>query len=193
MSASGTNVPPADLSAYVPDDKYKLRIGDKISLQIIEDRDAPRSLIVQDSGELDVPYIGRYAAQDKTCKQLAAELKVELEKEYYKRATVILALDTANKYWGRIYIWGQVKNQGPMDIAVNENLTAGKAILKAGGFSDFAKKTKVSVIRTTGSDASQKETYILNMVDILEKGHTEADLVLQPEDFISVPSRLVNF
>ena len=136
-----TNVPsnnPTNLSAYIADDKYKLRLGDRISLQILEDRDLPKSLIVADSGELDVPYLGRVAASDKTCKQLAAELKTQLEKEYYYRATVVIALDAANKFLGRIYVWGQVKNQGPIDIAVNENLTAGKAILRAGGFGDFA-------------------------------------------------------
>ena len=31
------------------------------------------------------------------------------------------------------------------------------------------------------------------MVDILEKGKTEKDMVLQPDDFVIVPSRLINF
>src|SRR5215510_14029849 len=60
------SAPPTTLSGYVPDDKYKLRTGDKISLQILEDRDAPKSLLVTDSGELDAPYVGRVAAADKT-------------------------------------------------------------------------------------------------------------------------------
>src|SRR5438477_5663274 len=101
--------PPAPVvatrSGYVADDKYKLRAGDKVSLQIIEDRDAPKSLVVADSGELDIPYIGRVAAAEKTCKQIAGELKALLEKEYYYRATVVLALDVANKFLGRIYVW----------------------------------------------------------------------------------------
>src|SRR5438094_792015 len=57
-----TNAPiatPPTLSGYVPDDKYKLRAGDKVSLQILEDRDLPKSLVVTDSGELDAPYVGR--------------------------------------------------------------------------------------------------------------------------------------
>jgi protein involved in polysaccharide export with SLBB domain len=201
---SGTNLvaSPTSLSGYVPDDKYKLRIGDKISLQIMEDRDLPKSLIVADSGELDVPYVGRVPASDKTCRQLAEELKAQLEKEYYYRATVILALDVANKFLGRIYVWGQVKNQGPIDIAVNENLTAGKAILRAGGFGDFANKKKVKVVRggsgsgvsaNGASESAGKQNFELNMVDILESGKTEKDMVLQPDDFIIVPSRLINF
>ena len=190
---NATSAPPVSLGGYVPDDKYKLRVGDKISLQILEDRDAPKSLVVADSGELDVPYIGRVAASDKTCKQLAEELKARLEKEYYHRATVIIALDVANKLLGRVYVWGQVRQQGGIDLTVNENLTAGKAILRAGGFADFANKKKVKLVRGGGAGTAGKQTFELNMVEILEKGRTELDVVLQPDDFIIVPSRLINF
>src|ERR1035437_680184 len=193
---AGTNAAaaaPVSLTGYVPDDKYKLRVGDKISLQILEDRDLPKALVVADSGELDVPYVGRVAASDKTCKQLADELKARLEKEYYHRATVIIALDVANKFLGRVYVWGQVRNQGPIDIAVNENLTAGKAILRAGGFGDFANKKRVKVVRSGGVEGAAKQSFELNMVEILEKGKTEKDVILQPDDFIIVPSRLINF
>ncbi len=195
-AAGGTNAvgtTPVDLSGYVPDDKYKLRVGDKISLQITEDRDAPKGLVVADSGELDVPYVGRVSATDKTCKQLADELKARLEKDYYHRATVIISLDVANKLLGRIYVWGQVRQQGPIDIMVNENLTAGKAILRAGGFGDFANKKKVKIVRGGAKEGAAKQSFELNMVDILEKGKTERDVVLQPDDFIIVPSRLINF
>jgi protein involved in polysaccharide export with SLBB domain len=183
---------PVTLSGYVPDDKYQLRVGDKIAFQILEDRDLPKTLVVADSGELDVPYIGRVAASGKTCKQLADECKTLLEREYYYRATVIIALDTANRILGRIYVWGQVRNQGAIDMAVNENLTAGKAILRAGGFGDFANKKKVKLVRG-GSSGEGKQNFDLNMVEVLEEGRTEKDLKLEPDDFIIVPSRLINF
>lgn len=185
-------VTPASLSSYVPDDKYKLRVGDRMSFQILEDRELPRSIMVADSGELDVPYIGRVTVADKTCKQAAEEIKGLLEKEYYYRATVILALDQANKFLGRVYVWGQVRQQGPIDIAVNENLTAGKAILRAGGFGDFANKKKVRLVRPESSD-SEKRIFELNMVEILEGGKTEKDVLLKPDDQIIVSSRLINF
>ena len=193
---AGTNAAASASSApggYIADDKYKLRVGDKISLQIVEDRDVPKSLVVADSGELDAPYVGRVAAADKTCRQLADELKARLEKEYYHRATVIISLDVANKLLGRVYVWGQVRNQGAIDLAMNENLTAGKAILRAGGFGDFANKKRVKIVRSGSPEGTGKQSFELNMVDILEKGKTEKDVVLQPDDFIIVPSRLINF
>ncbi len=191
----GTNTPSVgatSLNAYVPDDKYKLRPGDKVSLQILEDREPPRSLVVADSGELDAPYIGRVVAAEHTCKETAQAMKQQLEKDYYYRATVVLALDVATKFLGRVYVWGQVRNQGPIDLVVNENLTAGKAILRAGGFADFASKKKVKVIRA-GSTGNARQNFELNMVEILEEGKTEKDILLQPDDSIIVPSRLINF
>ena len=193
IAGPGPGAAPTSLSGYVPDDKYKLRVGDKVSLQILEDRDLPRGLVVADSGELDVPYVGRVAASDRTCKQLAEDLKARLEKEYYYRATVIIALDAANKFLGRVYVWGQVRNQGPIDLAVNENLTVGKAILRAGGFGDFANKKRVKVVRGGGAEGAEKQSFELNMVEILENGHTDKDILLRPDDLLFVPSRLINF
>lgn len=189
----GTNTATGEtaVGSYVLDDKYKLSPGDKLSFQILEDRDPPKSLVITDSGELDVPYIGRVVAVDKTCRQLANELKTQLEKEYYYRASVVLALDSATKIRGKVYIWGQVRNQGPIEIPSGENFTVGKAILRAGGFGDFAKKTAVKLIRSDKD--GKKETFELDMEQILEKGKTEKDMTLQPDDFIIVPERLVNF
>jgi protein involved in polysaccharide export with SLBB domain len=183
----------ASSGGYVPDDKYKLRPGDKVSLQIVEDREVAKSLVVADSGEVDVPYLGRVAAVDKTCKQLAEELKGRLEKAFFYRATVVLALDTANKLLGRVYVIGQVRNQSSYEMQVNENLTAAKAILRAGGLGDFANKKKVKVVRASKTPGGTNQTFIVNMAEILEEGKTEKDIPLEPDDFVIVPTRLINF
>jgi len=173
------------------DDSHKLGVGDKLSFQIVEDREpAPKPLIVTDSGEVDIPYLGRVMAAGKTCKELGEELKAELEKEYYYRATVVVGLDQVSRTQGRVYVWGQVRAQGAIEIPPGERFTVGKAILRAGGFGDFANKKKVKVVRT--SAAGKKEEFELNMVEILEQGKTEQDITLQPDDYIIVPARLIN-
>lgn len=198
VGSIGSPAGSALLGGYMQDATYKLRAGDVVSFQIREDlvwnpSDSPKNLIVSDSGELDVPYIGRVLVVDKTCPQLADELKTALEKDFYNKATVVLSLNLANRVAGRVYIWGQVRTQGPQDMQLNENLTAGQAILRAGGFADFANKSKVKVVRGSVGSHAEKKTFDLDMVQILEKGKTENDIVLQPGDFIIVPSRLVNF
>jgi polysaccharide export outer membrane protein len=76
---------------------------------------------------------------------------------------------------------------------VNEQLTVGKAILRAGGFADFANKRKVKVVRANANPNGQKQSFDLDMVSILENGNIDQDIVLQPNDLIIVPTRLINF
>jgi protein involved in polysaccharide export with SLBB domain len=104
---------------------------------------------------------------------------------------VVLSLNVANRLLGRVYIWGQVHSQGPVNLMVNEQLTAAKAIMQAGGFADFAKKRKVQVVRTT--DKGTNQTFDLDMEDIMDNGDTAKDMVLKPNDMIIVPTRLINF
>ena len=178
-------------TSYVLDDKHVLEPGDRLGFRIVEDRDPAIALIVADSRELDVPYVGRVSTENKTCKQLAAELKVLLEQEYYYRATVILGVDMVNKIRGKVYVQGSVRVQGPVELLFNEKLTAGKAILRAGGFGDFARKDKVKVIRGRTAGAGEKQTIEVNMIDVLENGKTDKDVILEPDDYIVVPERKV--
>ena len=177
-------------TGYVLDDKHKLLAGDRVSFQIIEDRTNAIPLLVAESAELDFPYIGRVSVAGKTCKQAADEIKAMLEKDYYYKATVVIGLDSLTKVLGKVYVFGPVRSPGPVEIPANENFTAGKAILRVGGFGDFANRRKVQVIRKT--DTGNK-TMIINMENVLEKGKTEEDITLQPEDFIIVPQRAINW
>ncbi len=135
---AGTN------SAGALDDKHRLTLGDKISFQILEDLDDPKEtldpkqLTVADDGEIEGPYIGRVRAEGKTCKQLAAEIKTALEKDYYYQATVRIAIDLKAKSRGRVYLVGPVRTPGAQEIPGDEILTLSKAIMRAGSFNDFA-------------------------------------------------------
>lgn len=186
-AAAGTN------SIDSLDDKYRLAIGDRLSFRIVEDEEDPKPLFVTDSGDLEVPYIGRFPAIGKSCRELARGLKNELEKEYYFHATVIVAVDLMTKSRGKVYLVGPVRAPGPQEIPSDETLTLSKAILRAGGFGDFADKHNVRVTRkgtgTTGAD----QTYIVDVAQILEKGKTDKDLPLEPGDFIYIPERTIRF
>lgn len=175
-------------SMEVLDDKKKLGANDFVSFRVVEDRDNDsQRLRVNDSGELEVPYIGLVPAQGKTCKELAFNIKSALEKEYYYHATVILAVDrVSDKSRGRIYVYGSVKSQGPQEVPPDENYTVSKAVIRAGGFGDFANKRRVKVTRKNGKD------FTVDLKRVIEEGHTEEDVVLQPDDQIYVPQRLIN-
>src|ERR1044071_9246469 len=112
------------------DDRQKLGIGDRVSFRVIEDKEEAKPLMVTDSGELDIPYLGRIRTADKTCQALAKEVKAALERDLYYKATVILAVDQLNKKRGSVYLVGQVRNSGPVEIPCDEIFTVSKAILR---------------------------------------------------------------
>lgn len=174
------------------DDKQKLGPGDVVSYRVIEDQDEPRSLSVTDSGDLDVPYFGLVHAAGKTSLELAREIKAQLEKKLYYKASVIIALELVNKtrVTGKVYVTGQVRNKGGFPIPAGETVTVSKAILNAGGFSDFSDKKNVRLVRKTDTG---KRTFIVNVQDVWNKGRLEEDLVVRPDDLIVVPARLVNY
>ncbi len=172
----------------VLDDKKKLGPNDFVSFRVVEDRDNDsQRLRINDNGELEVPYVGLVSAEGRTCKELAYTIKSLLEKEYYYHATVILAVDrVSEKSRGRIYVYGSVKVQGPQEIPPDESYTVSKAIIRAGGFGDFANKRKVKVTRKNGKE------FNVDLKRVIEEGHTEEDMVLVPDDQIYVPQRLIN-
>lgn len=174
------------------DDQQKLGPGDEVTYRVIEDQDEPRPLTVTDSGDLDVPYMGLVHAAGKTSLQLAKEVKAQLEKKLYYRATVIISLELVNKarVSGKVYVTGQVRNKGGFDIRTGETMTVTKAILNAGGFSDFSDKKHVHLIR---KDASGQHTYTINVLNVWNKGKLQEDMVVQPDDFIVVPASLMNY
>jgi polysaccharide export outer membrane protein len=207
----------------VLNDSVKLGAGDRVSFRVVEDRRPPIQLYVTDSGEMEVPLIGRVKALDKTCKQLAQEIKPLLEQDYFVRATVILGLDQLGaKSRGKVYITGQVRAPGVLELMPDDPLTVSRAILKAGSLADFADKKHVRLVRMRESSPEPQpyfrrtrvkkpgffdglvgkreeapnestETIIVDLVEILEKGHLEKDPVLKPGDLIVVPERLFNF
>lgn len=175
-------------SMAVLDDQRRLGNGDRVSFRVVEDRKPPTQLVVADSGEMEVPLIGRVSASGRTCKQLAFEIKKLLDKDYFYNSTVIVGLDAVSqRSRGKVYIWGQVRNQGALEIPADEAFTVSRAILRAGGFADFANRKGVKLTRKNG------DTVTVDVVKVLEKGQTDKDVALEPDDIISVPQRLINF
>lgn len=176
------------------DDKRKLAIGDRLSFRVVEDRRAPVGMIVTDSGEVDVPFIGRVVAVNKTCKELAGEIKVPMEKDYFYKATVIVALDfSTGKSAGKVYVTGNVHSPGPLDIPPDENLTVSRAIIRAGGFDQYADRHHVKLVRKNAANPSGTESIVIDVGRIIEKGDSNKDMTILPDDMIVVPRAFITF
>jgi protein involved in polysaccharide export with SLBB domain len=180
------------------ENNYKIAIGEDLSFRILEDQDAPVLLHVNEAGQIDVPLVGKVQAASKTPYALALEIKRYLEGSLYKKATVVITAARwdagASGNWNtggpaRIYVVGEVNQKGPLDLPSDESLTVSRAILRAGGFSDFADTRNVKLIRKNGTLTL---TTVVNVPAVVAPGSIERDPVLQPGDVILVPSRMMS-
>ncbi len=189
-----TEVAPVAVQSVIAsgDRETVLGVGDIVSFAIQEDQDPAVKLRVTDTGELDIPYAGRVSAAGKTCGSVAAEAKRKLEAKYYYTATVKLGIEQKNKAssLAKIYVSGFVRLPGPQDLFPGEKMTVSAAIIKAGGFAQFANERKVRVTRK-GRGAS--ENSIVDVKAVLEDGNLSQDREVQDGDMIFVPRRLFNY
>jgi protein involved in polysaccharide export with SLBB domain len=175
-----------------------------VSLRIVEDssQKEPLSRTVQASGNINAPFIDLVPAAGKSCKEIAYYMKRELEKEHFRVATVILAVEEYAKGGGGamvgpesnpnfITIYGQVQRQGRYEVTPEDDLTVSQAILRAGGFAQFAKDKKVTVIRKYPGKDSVK--IYVNLKDIMMKGKLEYDVPVYGGDVIIVGEKMLNF
>ncbi len=194
QSSGASAIVAGTTSMEVLDSTYRLGPGDRLSYRVVEERRQPVPLMIADSGELEVPLIGRVPARSRTCKELAQAIKPMLEREYFYKATVIISLDSvSSKARGRVYLSGQVRQQGPIEIPPDEKFTLSKAIFKAGGFSDFANHHKVKILRKPANGGGKAQTLMVDLDAVTVHGELDKDLELQPDDTIIVPEKFVNF
>jgi len=166
------------------DDDWQLKAGDRVVYEVLEERvEEPLLLVVNGSGELLVPLIGRVEAKGKTSKTLAYEIKEELEKEFFHRATVVISQREEDRNRGRVSVIGEVRRQGEQIIPVDAPLTLSQAIMQSGGFSLEADRTKVSVVGR-GEEQARLE---IDLGAMLESGDLSQDPILQAGDAVIVP------
>jgi len=194
------------------DDKVALEAGDRISFRVIEDRDEAVTRLVTDTGEVDFPYVGRLKVVGQTCRRVAEQLKKLLEVDYYKRATVIVGLDVIVGSSAAVVqhtpqvVWvvGQVRQVGPQALSKLLPLTVSQIILRAGGFGDFADERRVRLVhratdtspsvKTTGESQDAENALQGQVIDVKSvfEGRSTSDPVVQPNDLIIVPKKLIN-
>ncbi len=185
----GTNqfrTPPL-LDMNTLDDIQKLQKGYVLDYQVFEDRDQPIKLTVTDSGDLVIPYFeGLIRAAGKTCRQVAFDVKKELENTHYKRATVRVSISSiAYTNIGTFSVQGYVKSPGLYQLLPGETYTVAMAIAKAGGGTDFANLRKVMLTRVM--EDGERRSFTINVKRVVEEGKLEEDMDIQAADQIYVP------
>jgi len=87
----------------------------------------------------------------------------------------------------KVYVFGEVRNPGALQVKTSEKITLLQAIAQAGGTTENASKSRIVVKRKDPSTGKETETRV-NIKDII--GGKKPDIVLREGDVVYVPETI---
>src|SRR6056297_1151574 len=153
---------------------YELGVGDVLNIFVYEEPEISQTVTVRSDGRISLPLVGDILAAGQTPEGLAGKIADKLERFIdAPNVTVILAESRPKVY----YMLGQVEAPGEYDIS--RPVTVIQAIARAGGFLEWAKKSRIMIV--SGSGEAEKVTYF-DYDEFLDHPAEEKNVVLEPGD-----------
>jgi polysaccharide export outer membrane protein len=158
---------------------YEIGVGDVLRINTWKEPDLSlEAAMVRSDGKITFPLLDDIQAQGISTMMLKTEIEKKLA-EYVESPNVTVTLE--NPVSQKFYILGEVIRTGEYPII--KKLTVMQAFALSGGFTEWASKNKIILIRRSeGKDT----TIIIKYNDIL-KGDFSKDISLMADDTIIVP------
>ncbi len=168
----GTKVP-----AEAAEAPYRIGPEDVLDVAVWRDADLSRTVPVRPDGFISLPLVGDVKAEGKTPQELAAELGERLG-ALVQAPRVTVVVREVNS--ARIYVTGEVTRPGTYPLRGRMSLV--QAIALAGGFSDFADREGIRIIRQ-----GEAEAIPVRYSDLVGDDAGKRLLLLRPGDTVVVP------
>lgn len=161
-------------------ENYILGYGDLIDVLVWKEPDfTVQNSAIRLDGKITLPLVNDVQAAGRTTRELKAHLEIVLRK-YIDSPVVTVMLTEARSQ--RFYIFGEVVQAG--EYPLSKQLTVLQAFAIAGGFTEWANKKEVFVLRRReGGDKVIK----VNYHNILSGKDLKGNIVLHADDTIMVP------
>jgi polysaccharide biosynthesis/export protein len=180
------------LSALAQD--YRVRPGDVLQIEVLEDPTLNRSAIVLPDGQISLPVAGTVQVSGRNIGQIQSDLASRLAPGFATPPTVFVTLSALAERVPStpsaprlidIYILGAANTPGKIEVSPGTTLL--QAIAQAGGLSPFAAKKRIQLRRVDKSGT--ENVYKLNL-DAIERGEAGGGTTkLVDGDVIVVPQR----
>lgn len=164
---------------------YKIKPTDRLSIVFFEypelstkSKDSATKDVgieVSSSGTIMMPIIGKIL--------VAGKSKERLQDILYKRYSLYLEkpalrVDVLNQ---KVYVLGEVRNPGAIDLSKQSFLTPIMAISLVGGLSDFAKRDVIKIVR------GKRDNYQILHIDLTDMSSiNRGNINLLPDDIVYV-------
>ncbi|QCO58143.1 polysaccharide export protein (plasmid) [Pseudorhodobacter turbinis] len=171
---------------------YKIRAGDTLRIEVLEDSSLNRTVLVAPDGRISVPSAGTLRASGQTVETVQNSLTQRLASSFAATPNVFVSLERlAEARTGgaaasiSVYVMGEVNKPGKLDVTPNTSVLQMFAVM--GGFTKFA-ATKRIQLRRTNPKTQAESVYTLNY-PMIEAGKQSSRAKLMDGDVIVVPQR----
>jgi polysaccharide export outer membrane protein len=171
----GLNLPS---SAQTVQKEYLISKGDILEINVWKEEELTRTLKVRIDGKITLPLLDDIQAAGKTPMDLMNIIEKRLS-EFIEGPEVTVIVQKQN---GQFYLIGEVGGTGAYSL--QKDLTIVQALALAGGFTEWADKDKILLLRRTKDDI---ERIRIDYDEIVSGESPEQNILIQPDDTIIVP------
>jgi len=161
------------------DAEYVIGPQDVVRIDVWKEPEVSRTIPVRPDGKVSLPLLNDIQASGLTALQLGKAIREGLTK-YMTNPEVTVTVAEINSR--RIYITGEVARAGAFPLL--PNMTVLQALSSAGGFTLFAKRTSIYVLRNEGG---KQVKHPFNYKEVVKGKNQDENILLQPGDVIVVP------
>jgi polysaccharide export outer membrane protein len=163
------------MTAPVDPNSYRIGPEDVLNIRVWKEPEFSGSVQVRPDGKFTLPVVGDIVASGLTPVELAARV-TEALKTQIREPEVMVALQSVQSK--KYYITGEVARSGIFPLVIP--VTVLEALTNAGGFREFAKKNKITILRGT-------ERIKFNYNEVIKGKKLEQNIMVKDGDYIVVP------
>ncbi len=172
---------------------YKIRSGDSLQIEVLEDPALNRSVLVLPDGSINFPLVGTIPAAGRSVSDVRGDLSAALASKFAAAPNVFVGVGTLAEVAPRVsaaaatisvYAMGEVASPGKADVA--PGTTVLQFLAQAGGFTRFAAQKRVQLRRIGKGGVEQ--VFLFNYDGTGASG-IAGSTRLQSGDVIVVPQR----
>lgn len=173
---------------------YKVRSGDVLQIEVLEDSTLNRTAIVLPDGQISLPLAGSVRAAGRSLADVQADLASRLAPNFAAPPTVYVTLSAlaerapssaATPRLTDIYVLGAATTPGKVEIKPGATLL--QALAMAGGVTPFAAKKRIQLRRVDKSGVEKVYKFDLDAIERGEAGGAATRLM--SGDVIVIPQR----
>ena len=184
---SGPQLPPASFVSTQegPGEEYVIGPLDDLTIFVWRNPELGAEKIqVRPDGRITIPLVKDMPAVGKTPSMLEEDIRLQLSQYIEDPLVSVIVNEFAGTFSQQIRIVGATEK--PASLPYRANMTVLDAMIAVGGLSEFAAGNRAKLIRFDKQVGNQRE-YALRLTDLLKRGDSKANVLLQPGDVIIIP------